>query len=303
MKMKEHKKRPRSSYHNKESYDDTVELIEELLEAELGIEVLLDEAFEELLDEYIDLYERYLPFYFKDGVNYKELNNLIESLRNGRAPATELSRAMDELERNIRVLQNDYTTAWLILDYELTKQETGLSLGLDPYSSFTMTYMSQVNVRDDIVTKSWCPDNKTFNERIWDNTRDMDLNLRKVIVQGFRRGWDVNRMTQILQNITGMAAYKARRLIRTETLAVWSKTTKEMYLMEGIKYIEIIGDAACGGICNDYVGNIITLEEAEVGDELPPYHPNCCCSYCSYDEFEGKDEQEEFADFDNIVEG
>ena len=292
MKMKEHKKRPRSSYHNKQSYDDTVELIDELLEEELQIEIILDEAFEELLDDLIDLYDRYLPFYFKDGVNYKELNKLAESLRDGRVSSTEVSRVMDELTYNIRTLQNDYTTAWLILDYEMTKQATAASMGLDPYSSLTLLNLSFVSKRNEIVTKPWCPDNKTFKDRIWDNTKDMDLTLRKIIVQGFRRGWSTERMTQLLQNVTGLAAYKARRLIRTETLAVWSKTTKEMYLEEGIAHIEIIGDAACGGICTDYVGNVITLEEAEVGDELPPYHPNCCCSYCAYENFSGNSDEE-----------
>lgn len=297
-KIEHHKTRKRSSYNNVDSYDDTVELIEELLEQELEIEEFLDEAFEELLDELIDIYDRYLPFYFKDGVNMKELNKLVDSLRDGRAPATEISKAMDEMERNIRVLQNDYTTAWLILDYELTKQATAESLGLDLYSSLTYTHFSLPSVREEIVQRPWCSDGKTFNERIWNNTKDMDLNLRKVIVQGFRRGWDTNRMSQILQNITGMAAYKARRLIRTETLAVWSKTTKEMFLEEGIAHVEIIGDAACGGICNDYVGTVISLADAELGDELPPYHPNCCCSYCAYENFSDNSVEELFEDFE-----
>ena len=52
-----------------------------------------------------------------------------------------------------------------------------------------------------------------------------------------------------------------------------------MYLEKGIEYVEIIGDAACGGICLDYVGEAIPLREAELGDDLPPYHPNCACSF------------------------
>ena len=54
---------------------------------------------------------------------------------------------------------------------------------------------------------------------------------------------------------------------------------------KGIEYVEIIGDAACGGICLDYVGEAIPLREAELGDDLPPYHPNCACSFCAYEEF------------------
>ena len=93
-------------------------------------------------------------------------------------------------------------------------------------------------------------------------------------------------MTETLQQLTGTAAYKARRLIRTETMAVYSKATKDEFLENGIEYVEIIGDAACGGICLDYVGEAIPLRDAIIGDDLPPYHPNCACSFCSYVEFE-----------------
>jgi hypothetical protein len=48
--------------------------------------------------------------------------------------------------------------------------------------------------------------------------------------------------------------------------------------------VEILGDALCGGICLDYVGEAIPLAEAEIGDLLPPYHPNCACSYVAYEE-------------------
>jgi len=37
-------------------------------------------------------------------------------------------------------------------------------------------------------------------------------------------------MTEELQKLTGFAAYQARRLIRTETMAIYSKATKDTYL-------------------------------------------------------------------------
>ena len=66
--------------------------------------------------------------------------------------------------------------------------------------------------------------------------------------------------------------------------------TKNIYLENGIEYVEIVGDAECGGICLDYVGGAIPLREAEIGDELPPYHPNCACSFCAYETFENTEE-------------
>ena len=68
-------------------------------------------------------------------------------------------------------------------------------------------------------------------------------------------------------------------------MAMWSRATKEAYLEMGIEYVAIVGDAECGGICLDYVdGEPIPLAEAEIGDLLPPYHPNCACSFVSWEE-------------------
>ena len=116
----------------------------------------------------------------------------------------------------------------------------------------------------------------------------MDAKLRYVILEGIKNGWSMKQMSETFRTITGMAAYKAARLVRTETMAVYSKATKETFLENGIQYVEIIGDAACGGICLDYVGEALLLSEAEIGDDLPPYHPNCACSFCAYTEFEDK---------------
>lgn len=118
----------------------------------------------------------------------------------------------------------------------------------------------------------------------------MDAKLRYVIIEGIKNGWSISKMSETFRTITGVAAYKAARLVRTETMAVYSKATKETFLENGIEYVEIIGDAACGGICLDYVGEALPLAEAEIGDDLPPYHPNCACSFCAYTEFE-KDEK------------
>ena len=94
------------------------------------------------------------------------------------------------------------------------------------------------------------------------------------------------------RKLTHSAAYDSARLLKTETIAMWSLATKESYLTMGIEYVEIVGDAECGGICVDYVGEPIPLREAELGDDLPPYHPNCACSYIAYIEEVPVDEEE-----------
>lgn len=292
--MKKERTRPRSSYHNVDSYDDELELVLELLSGSRKYERKMVERVEKAYNELCKMYDKWFPFYFKNGVDQKKLNELIVSLGTSSGHFdSEISKLLDEIERETRHLHNEYLTAWLILDYELTARATAKSIGVNPskYVSIVRTQPERVK---QTIQKPWCKDNKTYIDRIRDITKTMDSNLRKVIVQGIRRGWSQERMTQIFRNITGAAEYKARRLIRTETMAVYSKVTKDIFLENGIEYVEIIGDAECGGICLDYVGEAIPLKEAELGDDLPPYHPNCACSFCAYEEFLDNSEQAEY---------
>ena len=274
------KTRKRSSYNNLDSYDDELDIVFELLEGAEDVEEELVKEFEGLLRELCRLYNEKFPFYYPQGVlNKDELRKLTLSLNYG-IIRSEIDDLLTNFSQKVEQLQTNRLMAWLILDYELTSQKTAESIGVE-YKD-----LLPPSSKREIVTQSWCPDHKTFLDRIKDNTRDMDQKLRYVIIEGFKNGWDIKKMSEVFRDITGAAAYKAARLVRTETMAVYSKATKEMFLDNGIEYVEIIGDAACGGICLDYVGEAIPLREAEIGDDLPPYHPNCACSFCAYKEFE-----------------
>ena len=66
-------------------------------------------------------------------------------------------------------------------------------------------------------------------------------------------------------------------------MAYWTMATKKAYLDMGITYVEIVGDANCGTVCLSYVGGSpVPLADAEAGGLLPPYHPNCACSFVAY---------------------
>ena len=286
-----HENRPRASYNNVKSYDDELAIVLKLLENTKFVEKEILDEFEEVFKELVKLYEEEFPFYFKNGIiNERELAILVASLMNGNGSIeTRIKTTLDEMESKVRQLQNSRLMAWLILDYEYTAQKTAASINLD-YTQYLIRMTPQQ--KKEKVLQPWCKDGKTFIDRVEANTKDMDNKLRLVIIQGIKRGWSIEKMTEVFRTITGTAAYKAARLLRTETMAVYSKVTKEMYLEKGIEYVEIIGDAACGGICLDYVGEAIPLREAELGDDLPPYHPNCACSFCAYEEFVENSEDE-----------
>lgn len=286
MSEKTEKIKKRSDYNNVESYDDELELVLRLLQYCKEYEREIIEYFEEVYVKLCELYEKEFPFYFKNGVDGHKLNELLISLLSSPGQFdTRISELLDEIERETRQLEVNYLMAWLMLDYEMTAAATAKSIGVDPAPYLAVRYEEPKKMQN-IIERPWCPDGKTYIDRVRDATSTMDTQLRRVIVQGIQRGWSVDRMSKIFKTITGTAEWKARRLIRTETMAVYSKVTKDIYLENGIDYVEIIGDAECGGICLDYVGEAIPLKEAEIGDDLPPYHPNCACSFCAYKTFD-----------------
>ena len=275
----------RKTYNNIESYDDELDIVYSLLRRAKPVEKEIIQEFQKILMELCDLYNDIFPFYYTNGVlNKKEFQKLVLSLVTSKGGLTsEIKEVINKLTNQVEELQRNKLMAWLILDYELTAKKTAESVGLDyrKYNEFLTRQDKQ-----EIITQPWCKDGKTFLTRIYDNTHDMDLKLRTIILEGIYKGWTLEQMSEHFRRITGVAASKAARLIRTETMAVYSKVTKEIFLERGIEYIEIIGDAICGGICLDYVGEAVPLRDAAVGIDLPPYHPNCACSFCAYTEFE-----------------
>jgi hypothetical protein len=69
-------------------------------------------------------------------------------------------------------------------------------------------------------------------------------------------------MKWAFKELAGGTAYNISCLLKTETVAMWSQATKESYLNMGIEYIEIVGDASCGGVCAGFVGGAVPLEGA-----------------------------------------
>ena len=69
----------------------------------------------------------------------------------------------------------------------------------------------------------------------------------------------------------------ALRLVRTETAWVQCEATKQNYLDNDIKYYEFSAflDKKTSKICKELDGKVIKVEEAIVGKNMPPLHPNC----------------------------
>ena len=274
--------------------EPTLELVLQLLADAYGEEAKLDKILNAISEELLWELQKELKKMVKDGKI--DLDKKI-SLHNHPALYAELKKIEDKQWQRLL----DY---WWI-GYQVITESMRHSYSktlVDTYAMFGYAQMNQtlqmkgtvpanvaIQITDTYITEHalkipWCQDGRTYSDRLYSNVAHFQQKLSYVLEEGITNGRGMEWMIDAWRKLTGSAAYDAARLLKTETMAMWSSATKTAYLEMGIEYVEIVGDAECGGICLDYLGGPIPLAEAELGDLLPPYHPNCACSYIAWEE-------------------
>lgn len=134
------------------------------------------------------------------------------------------------------------------------------------------------------VKTPWTKDGREFSDRVWQNKEKLQGNLRRLLSDAILRGESPQKTLLKLNEIMGAGASNCQRIIRTETNAIYSKAAKDSYAKVGVKQVEILAalDARTSEICHEKDGDIIELDAANVGRELPPFHPNCRSTFCAY---------------------
>ena len=278
----------------------TIDFIWRLLEDAYDDEDDLDKILEEIADEVFAEIKKILLDMEKSGKI-----DLEKKIRLGEHPA--IYQALKEIERQ----EWREFTEWCWIGYQViteslmrTYRET-LVWTYDtfrpkiPTAPFYNSLDVQVKITDTYITSNylkipWCQDGKIYSDRLWGNVANFQSKLSFVLEQGITNGKGMDWMMDAWKKLTKTAGYEVARLLKTETMAMWARATKEAYLDMGIEYVEIVNPEPCDEVCSDYVGEILPLVEAELGDELPPYHPNCVCDFHAWREDVDQQEKEEF---------
>lgn len=157
------------------------------------------------------------------------------------------------------------------------------------------------NIKDNKVSKPWCQDNKVYSTRLMEYIINYESRIVGIIYEGMEKGWTLNRVHKEIWRLAQAKAYDFARLMKTETMAFYNMGLKDTYIEAGVEFVQIVGDAVCGGICLDYVdGGEILLADAELNDDLPPYHPNCACSFEPIWEYMPLEEALEYDELENL---
>ena len=278
----------------------TIDFIWELLEDAYEDEDKLDKLLAEIADDVFKEVRKILTDMEKSG-----RIDLEKKIRLGDHPA--IYQALKEIERKE---WRDFTE-WCWIGYQVitdSLKDTYRNTLIWTYDTFRPMIPTapsinsldvQVKITDTYITDHylkipWCQDGKIYSDRLWGNVANFQSKLSFVLEQGITRGKGMDWMMDAWKKLTRTAGYEVARLLKTETMAMWSQATKEAYLDMGIEYVEIINPEPCDEVCSDYVGEIIPLAEAELGDELPPYHPNCVCDFHAWREEVSADEYQAY---------
>lgn len=268
----------------------TIDFIWDLLEEAYEDEDKLDKILKEIADDVFKEVKQILKDLEKSG-----RIDLSKKIRLGDHPA--IYKALKDIENK----EWREFTEWCWIGYQVITESlmnTYRNTLLWTYDTFRPKIPSapteksldvQIKITDTYITSHylqipWCQDGKTYSDRLWGNVANFQSKLSYVLEQGVARGKGIDWMMDAWYKLTKTAGYEVARLLKTETMAMWSEATKEAYLDMGIEYVEIINPEPCDEVCSDYVGEIIPLEEAVIGDELPPYHPNCVCDFHAWRE-------------------
>lgn len=136
---------------------------------------------------------------------------------------------------------------------------------------------------EDIVKSPWT--GVSFSDRIWHNKDILIYNAKDIITKGLIRGDSYHTMATQLANTMGSSYSNARRLVETEVMASQSKAKIDNYINNGIEKVEIItskNEKRKCEHCSKLDGKIVSLKDAIIGKDLPPYHPYCKCTFVGH---------------------
>lgn len=132
-------------------------------------------------------------------------------------------------------------------------------------------------IKNQVYSPQWCQDGKTFYDRVLANGTKTLASISGLLLSGQE---DKTVLLGLITDELEKAKNSWLRLLRTETEAAYSQGVKAALLALGYLYAIIDNPDPCDRICVDEVGERhVTLAEARVGLDLPPFHPNCKCVF------------------------
>ena len=110
---------------------------------------------------------------------------------------------------------------------------------------------------------------------MWRNKNNLLAFINTELKRGLVIGRDVRKTAKILQRQEAVTYKQAERLVRTENCVARTEGTLEGYRQSNvINAVEILvaGDERTCPSCSSRAGEVVRLDRAIIGDNIPPFH-------------------------------
>ena len=136
------------------------------------------------------------------------------------------------------------------------------------------------NKMKQLLSSDWSGAN--WSTRLWKDREIVGQKLTNILEKGIPQGTSLQKMSRELKQVTGQSFNNAFRLIRTETSHIDGQVTLEGYRQaqrefgQKLKYkYDAFLDSRTSKICRELNDKTFLVDNAEVGVNFPPMHPNC----------------------------
>lgn len=148
------------------------------------------------------------------------------------------------------------------------------------------------NVFEQIVNDSHV--SAHFSYYIWTNIKELRNDLQNGLNRSILRGQNPNvwksDLYKYFKGNVKKAEFYARRLAVTETAIAQTKAGLISVKENGYDKVIIITEPGACKDCKPHDGNIVDIDEAEMGKNVPIWHPFCRCTIAAYYDYESDEE-------------
>jgi SPP1 gp7 family putative phage head morphogenesis protein len=141
-------------------------------------------------------------------------------------------------------------------------------------------YSENDQIIQEFVNRAWSG-GKNFSVRIWENTDKLAEYLNTDIAQGFARGTPYEKLVaNIRRRFDQVSRRDAYRLIYTEGTYVMAEAGIAPFTKDFKKYrLSPVEDGKVCAICAEVKTHVFNIEDRTPGENFPPLHPWCRCSF------------------------
>jgi SPP1 gp7 family putative phage head morphogenesis protein len=170
-------------------------------------------------------------------------------------------------------------------DYYHTAYEIqrGLGIGWD---------VAQIDQRklDNLISKPWTTDKRTFSDRIWTSKTQLVDSLHKELTQMCVLGKSPDQAINAISKRMNVSKNQAGRLVMTESAYFASAAQKDCFNDLDVEKFEVVAtlDSHTSDICQQMDGQVFDMKDFQAGVTAPPFHVWCRSCTCPW--FEDNDD-------------